>query len=219
MTDNFVAGLVSGLVVTVLVIIFRSIWLKIIVPWFEDRVYKDAHIEGTWFSLYPTLVELREEAITLQRRGHAVTGTMVCVAGGHDEGLQYKVRGSFRNMLLPLVYESKDKAKTDRGSLTLRLVRNANRMEGKIALYHSDTDTVDSWHVVWFRAKDDLERYKKIIISKKEAIDRSRRLEKEASEARRSVEQEERSLDSEKKLLLSPPEKIANAAQESPSED
>jgi hypothetical protein len=72
---------------------------RILVPWFEERVYKDAQIEGKWFSLYPTTEEHRQETISLTRHGHAVTGTMICTAG-FDEGEQYQLSGSFRNLIL-----------------------------------------------------------------------------------------------------------------------
>jgi len=59
MNENIIAGLISGAVVTLFIIIFRSIWIKIIEPWFEDRVYKDAQIEGKWFTLYLTTIDNR----------------------------------------------------------------------------------------------------------------------------------------------------------------
>ena len=46
MTENIITGLVSGLVVILFVLVFRSFWNAVIVPWFEDRVYKDVKIEG-----------------------------------------------------------------------------------------------------------------------------------------------------------------------------
>ena len=45
MTDNIIIGLVSGLAVTLFALVFRNFWNAIIVPWFEERVYKDVKIE------------------------------------------------------------------------------------------------------------------------------------------------------------------------------
>ncbi len=82
MSENLVAGLVSGLIVTLLVVLFRSLWRDTIVPWTEDRVYKDIRIEGTWYSLYPAFLSgahasERQEVISLDRHGHAVSGSIV----------------------------------------------------------------------------------------------------------------------------------------------
>jgi len=159
MLGNFIAGLTSGLFVTLCVVVFRALWISRIVPWFKERVYKDAKIEGEWFSLYPTFGNERQEYVTLKRHGHAVTGTMTCIKGGSDEGQQYDVEGSFRNMILPLTYEAHDRERTDRGTITLRLTRNAKRFDGKIALYKDIDDSIASTDVTWFRSKKDLEEH------------------------------------------------------------
>ena len=46
MLGNLIAGVVSGLFVTVSVFVFRIIWTSKMVPWFEERVYKDAKKEN-----------------------------------------------------------------------------------------------------------------------------------------------------------------------------
>ena len=53
MEANIISGLISGLVVSIFVLVFRQFWNSVIVPWFEERVYKDVHIEGKWFGLFP----------------------------------------------------------------------------------------------------------------------------------------------------------------------
>lgn len=193
MEDNLIAGLISGLVVTLLVVVFRNIWRTIITPWFEERVYKDIHIEGKWFSLYPTSVELRQEIIVLKRHGHAITGTLICSKGG-DEGEEYDLCGSFRNLLLTLTYESTDKSKSDRGSLTLRCVRNGERLSGKIALYHTISDRVESGNILWFREKEDLESTVERIKKNKEKI---RKLKKEKERIAKEEEEIEEKDDKE----------------------
>jgi hypothetical protein len=156
MMENLILGLVSGVIVAILVVAFRPFWYQVLIPWFEERVYKDAKIEGAWFSLYPTTEGNRQETITLKRQAHQVSGTIICTVGGLDEGERYHVSGSFRNMILALIYESEDRSKTDRGTITLKLVRNAWRLEGKIGVYASYTDKIDALDVIWFRSKEDL---------------------------------------------------------------
>ena len=164
MIDNLISGLVSGIIVVLLVLAFRAFWYNIIVPWFEERVYKDAKIEGKWFSLYPTTEEHRQETITLTRHGHAVTGTMVCTSGD-DEGEQYQISGSFRNLILPLVYETQSKSKTDRGTITLKLIENAQKFRGKLAAYHT---SMDAGHV----SQRMLDRYSHIRLdAKRQALE------------------------------------------------
>lgn len=141
MNENIIAGLISGAVVTLFIIIFRSIWIKIIEPWFEDRVYKDAQIEGKWFTLYLTTIDNRQEVASLIRHGHEISGHLICTQGD-DKGEKYIVSGSFRNMILPLIYEASDRTRSDRGTMTLMLTNNAERLIGMTANYDTQTDRI-----------------------------------------------------------------------------
>ncbi len=155
MESNIIAGLVSGLIVTLFIVVFRSLWNSVITPWFENRVYKDIRIEGTWFSLYPSSPIFRQELIKIKRKGHGIVGVITCQNGG-DEGEQYTLQGSFRNMILPITYESADLTKSDRGTITLRCLKNGEQLAGKIACYDSFDDTISTGNVIWFRSNKDL---------------------------------------------------------------
>jgi hypothetical protein len=177
--ENLVSGLVSGLVATLLVVVFRTFWVSVITPWFEERVYKDIRIEGKWFAIYPDWGNpIRQEVVTLSRQGHAVSGLIVCLHG-HDSGEQYQIAGSFRNMVLTFTYESCEKAKSDRGSIALKSVMNGKRLVGKIAFYSDNKDSIDTRTIVWFRLKEDFEQY---LISIAQKGDELSKLRTEAGE-------------------------------------
>lgn len=155
MIENFIIGITSGLIVTLFVLVFRSFWNSVVTPWFENRVYKDARIEGKWYGILADAPYFKQELITLTRSGHEISGKMICISGP-DEGEEYILSGSFRNMILPLTYESSNAKKTDRGSLTLMCIRNGNRLTGKIASYSTGTDSVQAHSILWFRDKEDM---------------------------------------------------------------
>jgi hypothetical protein len=168
--SNIVVGLISGLTVSFIVMVLGQLWKGMVEPWFEERVYKDLHIEGKWYSLYVNSVDFRQETINLKRHGHTITGTMMCTIGA-DDGEEYHICGSFRNMLLPLTYEATDKKKTDRGSITLRSTFNGERLVGKIALYETRFDEVETGQVVWFRNKNDVKEQIEYIKSHRDELD------------------------------------------------
>jgi len=157
MNENIIAGLISGLFVSIFVLAFRQFWNSVIVPWFEERVYKDVHIEGKWFGLLPDTTDYKQFVIALQRHGHLITGKMICITGV-DEGEEYRIDGSFRNLILPLNYECCDKNKTDRGSITLKSMHNGERLVGKIAFYDTNKDGIGTSNITWFRDKNDLNK-------------------------------------------------------------
>lgn len=202
MEENLVAGLISGLIVTIFVFVFRHFWNAVIVPWFEERVYKDVRIEGKWYGFYPGTTDYRQDIIVLKRHGHAIEGKMICANGG-DEGVEYCVYGSFRNMLLPLVYESTDKAATDRGTITLRCINNGEVLSGKIALYSTNRDSIVAGHIVWFRKKEHLDSTVKHAKSRE---DEHRRIAK----AKEQLEKEEAAIEHEELKGSGDPETAAN---------
>lgn len=176
MLEYVVVGLVSGLVVSFIVLVVGKFWKSVIEPIFEERVYKGLHIEGKWYSLYVEATDFRQETIKLKRRGHNITGYMVCKTGA-DEGEEYAITGSFRNLLLPLTYETTDQKKSDRGTVTLMSTHNGERLVGKVTLYETNLDTVVTAQVIWFRNKDDLNNIVEYIKRHREQLKDIRRKE------------------------------------------
>lgn len=181
MESNIVAGLVSGLTVTIIVLVFGKLWRTVIEPWFEERVYKDTHIEGKWYSLYVNSIDLRQETISISRAGHSVTGKMMCNTG-EDDGEEYILKGSFRNLLLPMTYEAADRKKTDRGTVTLKSVHNGERLTGRVAMYNTKRDAISTAVVVWFRNKDDMQEQIKYIKEHRARLAEIRKKSEEVAE-------------------------------------
>ena len=170
-TVSIITGIFSGVIVAFFIFLLTKIWKDSITPWFEDKVYKDIKIEGKWFGLYPATIEQRQDVIKLKRKGHSIKGKITCI-NGCEKGEEYYVNGSFRNMVLPLTYETTDRKKTDRGTITFMCKNNGQVLKGKIALYQNDDDLIDTANIIWFRSKRDLEKMmaaiklKKIILEK-----------------------------------------------------
>ena len=145
--DELVIGIVSGLVTSLMIFVFHSAYRSMIKPWIDDRVYKDAKIEGRWCITYPEMPEVEEQA-TLKRTAHKVVGQINC-SKGPDAGKIYNIEGSFRNLLLTLTYTSADATALDRGAFVLQLNGNGALFLGRSAYYyngdHSIVDAVCKW--------------------------------------------------------------------------
>ena len=187
MIENFTIGITSGLVVTLFVVVFRNFWINVITPWIEDRVYKDAKIEGKWFVLAPNQDDLKQDVVTLKRHGHEVHGKLICTKGA-DEGEEYTLKGSFRNLILTLSYESANESQTDRGTFTLQCIRNAERFSGYLASYNTYRDRIEPVSMVWFRSKDDLEKFISKIIDRKDEIRQLELSRKEILQKEKEIE-------------------------------
>ncbi len=136
--------------------------------------------------MYPTTVEHPQEIIALKRHGHSISGDIICTVG-LDEGERYTVSGSIRNMILPLIYESQDRAKTDRGTITLKLVHNAERFSGKFAVYDTKRDSIGASDVMWFRSKEKLEKFLDGVIQRDKSVEEFRQREEDVEEARKEI--------------------------------
>jgi len=143
-------GIVSGLITTFLIVVLREVWLKIIEPWYEERVYKDARIEGRWRTKYGSIDN--KEIVELQRTGHSISGK-ITVVGGADQGMVYDISGTFNNLLLTGSYVPVNRSCLDRGSFTLMLVSNGERLEGHTSYYLDGEHTVVPDSYVWVRER------------------------------------------------------------------
>ncbi len=142
---DFFNGIVGGLVATFLTLVIQRMWVSVVLPWHEERIYKDAHFEGRWNAKEtyndsePNVVA--EYIIEFQRQGHKVTGTSTCV-NGPDKGKVYLLSGSFNNLILTLTWVPKDKRSLERGTLAMKLMENGKKMSGHGVFYSPITETV-----------------------------------------------------------------------------
>jgi hypothetical protein len=107
---GIVSGLVAGLLTALVIIIIREYWIKVILPWYENRIYKDARIEGRWIATYGDIKN--KEIIDLQRTGHTVAGR-ITVTEGLDQGKVYDLKGTFNNLILSGLYVPTDARSLD----------------------------------------------------------------------------------------------------------
>ena len=131
---NLFLGIVSGLVGSGMTLFIRSNWEKIIIPWFEERIYKGVHIEGRWQGeVKYSDTDISLFVFDLKRNSHRVFGDMI----SKESGKTYKVDGEFRNMILTLTYTATLPTASDRGCFTFLLVRNGKELDGHGAFYYS----------------------------------------------------------------------------------
>jgi len=141
-------GIISGLLTTFIVVVIQKLWSGAIEPWYEERIYRDAKIEGTWEGLYPE-IDLKE-VVTLKRTAHKVEG-VVAIVEGPDQGKTYEISGTFKNLILTASYSAVDRRSLDRGSYTLMLKNNGQRFEGFSSFYEDTGSKVDSGACIWVR--------------------------------------------------------------------
>lgn len=122
-------GIISGLLASFIVFVLTYLYINAIRPWFENCVYKDIRIEGSWKIIYQNMKEPAEEYASLERTAHAVRGSITAVKGP-DAGKTYSVIGEFKNSILVLSYNAADKSTLDRGAFVLLIAGNGEKFIG-----------------------------------------------------------------------------------------
>lgn len=178
-TKSIFVGIISGISASFILLILKNLWINTLFPVIENVIYKDLKIEGKWYGIYTNTGYFRQDVIEIKRKGHNIEGTLTCISE-YEKGEVYVIKGTFKNLILSLTYETQDKCKTDRGSLTLMAKNNGCLFRGKIALYENSSDAITDWNIIWFRNNadlkimtDNIEKYQKEIehlISEKERI-------------------------------------------------
>jgi hypothetical protein len=121
--------------------VFRQYWIKVISPWYENLLYKDARIEGTWKSTTDYNGYTETELWKFKQIGHHIDGTVI-VLDGDDVGKSYIVKGIFKNLILTLTYFATDKSAVDRGTLNLMLINNGHTLSGYGTYYYDPEHTI-----------------------------------------------------------------------------
>jgi hypothetical protein len=141
-------GVAAGLIVGMVCLAFKPIWERIIVPWYEEKVYHDAKIEGQWKATLDMEGIKTGETINLIRKGHDVALT-ISRTSGSDEGRTYLASGTFRNLILTGTYAASQRAFLDRGSFSLMLVNNGNTLRGHCSYYSDRAHFVEPANYEW----------------------------------------------------------------------
>ena len=137
-------GVIASLVSVLASLIFREYWLKIIIPWYEERLYKGAKIEGVWRTITKYRDGGENESIyTVKRKGHRIWGT-INSPNGIDKGKSWRFNGFFKDLILSATYESSSRRILDKGSFSLLLNHNGEKLTGHLVYYANEGNTLKS---------------------------------------------------------------------------
>lgn len=134
-TFGLVVGVVASLLSVLLSLVIKEFWLKILVPWYEEKLYKGAEVAGVWSSC-TVYSDGGENLMTyiINRKGYRIWGEIRCTEG-IDKGQSWLFTGSFKDLILSALYESSNPRVLDKGSLTLMLNHNGERLTGHLIYY------------------------------------------------------------------------------------
>lgn len=142
-------GVVSGLFSTILVFLGAKYWNSVVIPWYEERVYKDIRIAGEWRTRGKESGEEFSETAIIKQNAHRVWGEITYRT--EDEFILYEFEGELRNLILSARYWVKGQNNLDRGTFTLMVKDNGDTLQGYYAWYMDIANEVIGDRYVWTR--------------------------------------------------------------------
>lgn len=145
-----VGGVIGALFATFLMLVGGKYWKEIIVPWYEDRIYKDIRIAGDWKTLGDEDGIKFNENAKIQQKAHHISGEIIYKT--ESEVNKYEFEGEFKNLILTARYWVKGESNLDRGTFTLMLRNNGRMLKGFYAWYQDDRNDVVSGSYEWTKS-------------------------------------------------------------------
>ena len=142
-----VGGVIGALIATFLMLVGGKYWKEIIVPWYEDKIYKDIRIAGDWKTLGDEDGIKFNENAKIQQKAHCISGEIIYKT--ESEVNEYEFEGEFKNLILTARYWVKGESNLDRGTFTLMLRNNGRMLKGFYAWYLDDRNGVVSGSYEW----------------------------------------------------------------------
>jgi len=141
-------GIIAGIIVCAIVAGGRELALRVIMPWFENKVYRDVRLDRYWEAVYyiDDKKEVRETA-EVRQKANKVTG--VIRLEGATAIRDYEFRGQIRSLLLTAEYWLKGQSNGDRGTFALTVKENARKLEGYLSWYSDIHDEIRFSTYVW----------------------------------------------------------------------
>src|SRR5688572_12569109 len=119
MIPHLIAGLVGGVLASILVVAFALWWRKGFVPWLENCLYQGPRIEGIWQAEIIRSDGTYYEHTVLKQFGYRVTGEHVYTKDSYSRSHTYSSYGEFRENTLALVFHETGEIQVDSGAIAL----------------------------------------------------------------------------------------------------
>ena len=145
-------GIITG-IITAVILWFASIfWKKVLLPWFQEFVYKGVNVSGNWIyekeeQVSPTNNRTIEISLDIQQKAHEVFGTFRAKNKYTEDPKEYinyyKIIGLVKDNYLLFSYSAQRKDRTGVGSFLLRVSRGGTQLTGS-AIFTPDASVEDS---------------------------------------------------------------------------
>ena len=158
MTDTQFAiliGVVSGILASIIIFICAQFFYKIIIPWYQNAIYRGIDISGDWTAKYNFSggVEV-EQTIELKQKGHKITGTFSSRSSVPSTGIStstFTLVGEIFDNYVDIEYRKNDKRFIGRGSILFKVKEGGAKLQGNLVAIDKYSTEIMTGEAIWNR--------------------------------------------------------------------
>lgn len=149
-------GVFSGVVASVIIWVAIGVFKSILIPWYQQIVYRGINISGDWVSeqRYSGNICVRQ-SINITQRGHKITGSLISQNSIPGKGIDvtfFNLVGEMFDNYVDIEYKINDKRFIGRGVLLLKVKFGGTNLEGGlVAIDRFTSEIISIGDVIWKR--------------------------------------------------------------------
>jgi hypothetical protein len=156
-------GVVAGVATSALLLLLSEMFKKIVIPWYQDLVYKGVDLRGKWGAqrTFPSQI-IYHYSLVLKQTANTLSGLMTISKmnsqpgppGGHlgDYVQGFEVKGTTWEGFVTLNMTSDDRRNLSFVTSLLQVRNRGQALVGHMAYRSSVADQVDSEDITWTRS-------------------------------------------------------------------
>lgn len=155
-TITIFIGVLSGVMTSALIWTTVKLFDKIVIPWYQQSVYRGIDISGEWTSNKEYLGKVMvDQTIQISQKGHRITGTLISrnkIPSKGEDTTSFSIEGEIFDNYVDIEYKTTDKKFIGRGSFLLKVKEGGEKLTGGlVAIDRFSTEIMTSQEIEWKR--------------------------------------------------------------------
>ena len=153
---NICLSVFAGILTYILIEILKKIFDKIIIPWYQDKIYRGFEISGVWTENhnYENMIT-QESEIYIFQNAHNISGKISLVKKA-DEGQilgvkNFEFKGEFYNNFLNITCWNADKRQIGTHNYLMKVERDGKEMDGYKTYFDIGFRQIRTKEIFWSR--------------------------------------------------------------------
>ena len=144
--ESIIFGVIAGVITSFVLLLFKTILEKIILPWYKEFIYKGVDIEGNWHNEYIETDTKSKFSLIIIQNAHDIKGTLIFTQTTTDNEkiVSFQINGKLWEGFLSINLMPDDRKKLSFANSLLKVTKGGSELNGYFTFRNIDTDEVIS---------------------------------------------------------------------------